>query len=599
MKKNYILAMILSVVVFGGFYFYQEKFVNPKLEAQRLEAEKKAEEEKQAAAVVENESEAEIKEVESSEEEVIEQVEEKFEITTEKLKVSFTNKGGDITSIELIDHKDNKTKSFVQMAENVSDKNRAFSLAFGANNADAIDDYFIVKQFPKDEKGITKIAFAKKYKEFTLVKQYSFLENEYAFKLDVIIDGQDEFKGLSFDGIEGTKVAYTLRSSPQIGPLYDPKVDRYENRTFLAHDGKKFKKVQLSDKQYKKYGKEISWAGIGGKYFCELIYAPNYENIQDVWYSTPKTNFALSNAQIFVERKAVTEKRTNDVYYVYVGPRNENDLKVYSIADQNGWKLKDTKIIDALQSSTFLPWLVNFFKWVLQTIYKFVPNWGVAIIIMTVLLKIVLFPLTLKSSMGTLKMQEIQPRMNAIQTKYKDNPQKLQEETAKLYKETGYNPMSGCLPLVFQMMALIAVFNLFNNYFEFRGAGFIKGWIDDLSSGDCILTWNTDLPFVGNCLRILPIIYLFSQLFYGKITQMGGAGAGAAANPGTMKFMTYGLPILFSFMFYNAPSGLLLFWTISNLIQMVQQLVINKVMAKKKAEANPEIKKFPKKGKRR
>ena len=159
--------------------------------------------------------------------------------------------------------------------------------------------------------------------------------------------------------------------------------------------------------------------------------------------------------------------------------------------------------------------------------------------------------------------------------------------------------MSGCLPLVFQMMALIAVFNLFNNYFEFRGAGFIKGWIDDLSSGDCILTWNANLPFVGNCLRILPIIYLFSQLFYGKITQMGGAGAGAAANPGTMKFMTYGLPILFSFMFYNAPSGLLLFWTISNLIQMVQQLVINKVMAKKKAEANPEIKKFPKKGKRR
>ena len=598
MKKNYVLAMVLSFVVLCAYIFVQRKLIDPKIQTQPVQESEKVE---QPVEVNEISTEEDNAQITASEEEteVVEVKEETVELTTEKLHVTFTNRGGDVTSIELIDHKDNKTKSFVQMAENVSSNNRAFSVSFGSNEKDIIDDYFIVKQFPKDEKGITRIAFAKKYKDFTLVKQYSFIDNEYAFKLDVIIEGNDGFKGLSFDGKEGTKVAYTLRSSPQIGPFYDPKFDRYENRTFLAHDGKKFKKIQLADKQYKKYGKEVSWAGIGGKYFCELIYAPNYENIQDVWYATPKTNFALSNAQIFIERKAVTEKRTSDVYYVYVGPRNEDDLKVYSVADQNGWKLKDTKIIDALQSSTFLPWLVNFFKWVLQTIYKFVPNWGVAIIIMTVLLKIVLFPLTLKSSMGTLKMQEIQPRMNAIQSKYKDNPQRLQEETAKLYKETGYNPMAGCLPLIFQMMALIAVFNLFNNYFEFRGAGFIKGWIDDLSSGDCILTWNANLPFVGNCLRILPIIYLFSQLFYGKITQMGGAGAGAAANPGTMKFMTYGLPILFSFMFYNAPSGLLLFWTISNLIQMVQQLVINKVMAKKKAEANPEIKKFPKKGKRR
>ncbi|MCR5387341.1 MAG: membrane protein insertase YidC [Treponema sp.] len=601
MKKNYVLAMVLSFVVLCAYIFVQTKFIDPKIKTQPTQESDKVEQTIEVNEVSSDE-ENEVQISSAEETEVVEVKEEKFDFATDKLHVTFTNRGGDITSIELVDHKDNKTKSFVQMAENVTDYNRAFSLSLGSNDKNIVDDFFMVKEFPKDENGIKKIAFAKKYKDFTLIKQYSFLESEYAFKLDVIIEGNEGFKGLNFDGKDGVKIAYTLRSSPQIGPLYDPKLDRYENRTFLVHDGKKFKKFGLGEKQYKKYGKEVTWAGVGGKYFCELIYAPKNENIQDVWYATPRSHFDLANAQVFVERKAITERRTNDTYYIYVGPRNENDLKVYSVAENNGWKLKDTKIIDALQTNTFLSWLVKFFRWMMKIIYKFVPNWGISIIIMTVILRIAMFPLTLKSSLGTLKMQEIQPRMNALQNKYKDNPQKLQEETAKLYKETGYNPMSGCLPLILQMMALFAMFDLFNNYFEFRGAGFVKGWIDDLSIGDCLLTWKVTLPFVGNCLRILPIIYLFSQLFYGKITQMGGAGAGAAASPGTMKFMTYGLPVLFSFMFYNAPSGLLLFWTISNIIQMGQQLIINKVMAKKKAEkgeSKPEIKKFPKKGKRR
>ena len=163
--------------------------------------------------------------------------------------------------------------------------------------------------------------------------------------------------------------------------------------------------------------------------------------------------------------------------------------------------------------------------------------------------------------------------------------------------------MSGCLPMIFQMMALWAMFNLFNNYFEFRGASFIPGWIDDLSVGDSVWSWNKEIPFItgltGNCIRILPIIYLISQLFYGKITQMGGAAAGQTQ--ANMMIMTYGLPIIFSFMFYNAPSGLLLFWTISNLLQMVQQIIINKVVHKKKAEKGntSNLKHFSKQGKRR
>ena len=146
------------------------------------------------------------------------------------------------------------------------------------------------------------------------------------------------------------------------------------------------------------------------------------------------------------------------------------------------------------------------------------------------------------------------------------------------------------------------MYNLFNNYFEFRGASFIPGWISDLSAGDSVYTFKKDIPiistFLGNAIRILPVIYLASQLFYGKITMVGGTATGS--NAGQMKFMMYGMPLMFFFIFYNAPSGLLLYWTVSNLIQMGQQLIINKFMAQRKTElATQQDEKFVKNNKKR
>ncbi|MDE6067377.1 MAG: membrane protein insertase YidC, partial [Treponemataceae bacterium] len=258
---------------------------------------------------------------------------------------------------------------------------------------------------------------------------------------------------------------------------------------------------------------------------------------------------------------------------------------VYANAENNAWNLSGYRLPDAMDSGGFLGWLETILKWILELVYKIVPNWGVSIIILTLILRLALFPLSIKASVGTTKMQELQPKMQAIQAKYKDNPQKMQAETAKLYQEVGYNPMSGCLPMILQMMCLFAMYNLFNNYFEFRGASFIKGWIDDLSAGDSIYVLNFNLPLLrSNHIRILPVIYLVSQLLYGKITQVGGT-ATAAQNSTQMKFMTYGLPILFFFILYNTPSGLILFWTMSNILQMIQQVIINKSKAKEKNSA--------------
>ena len=575
MDRNTIMAVVLSALVLIGYTIVQVKFF-PKPQAEQAteqtaadaaQAEGEAEKAEAANAQVQS-----FVQAEDTNEPVI--TEQQYVIETKKARVTFTNKGGDIVGYELLDHKDNKTGRGVEMAENVTASNRAFALNFGGTDGSVVNDLFVVKEFP-EENGEKKIAFAKKYSDFTLVKQYTFKDDDYMFKMNVVVDGGENFTALDFAAKSGGNASYTLRTSPQVGPQFNPKVDRYESRSFIALNEGKGKRIRLGTNQYKEYNKPFNIAGIGGKYFCELVIPAENGNFQTAWYSTNASGSVMGDAQALLVRKPTTQKQTNDVYYVYVGPRNEKDLKKYLTADANAWKLSGIRLTDALESSGFLGWLEAILKFILETLYKFVHNWGISIILMTIILKIALFPLTMKSSLGTLKMQEMQPKLTAIQNKYKDNPQMMQAETAKVYQAAGYNPMSGCLPMIFQMLCLFAMYNLFNNYFEFRGASFIKGWIDDLSDGDSVYQLKTFIPLVGNHIRVLPVIYLVSQLFYGKITQMGGT-LQSAQSSGQMKFMTYGLPLIFFFLFYNAPSGLILFWTVSNVIQMIQQVIINK-----------------------
>ena len=575
MDRNTIMAVVLSALVLIGYTIVQVKFF-PKPQAEQAteqtaadaaKAEGEAEKAEAANAQVQS-----FVQAEDTNEPVI--TEQQYVIETKKARVTFTNKGGDIVGYELLDHKDNKTGRGVEMAENVTASNRAFALNFGGTDGSVVNDLFVVKEFP-EENGEKKIAFAKKYSDFTLVKQYTFKDDDYMFKMNVVVDGGENFTALDFAAKSGGNASYTLRTSPQVGPQFNPKVDRYESRSFIALNEGKGKRIRLGTNQYKEYNKPFNIAGIGGKYFCELVIPAENGNFQTAWYSTNASGSVMGDAQALLVRKPTTQKQTNDVYYVYVGPRNEKDLKKYLTADANAWKLSGIRLTDALESSGFLGWLEAILKFILETLYKFVHNWGISIILMTIILKIALFPLTMKSSLGTLKMQEMQPKLTAIQNKYKDNPQMMQAETAKVYQAAGYNPMSGCLPMIFQMLCLFAMYNLFNNYFEFRGASFIKGWIDDLSDGDSVYQLKTFIPLVGNHIRVLPVIYLVSQLFYGKITQMGGT-LQSAQSSGQMKFMTYGLPLIFFFLFYNAPSGLILFWTVSNVIQMIQQVIINK-----------------------
>ncbi len=583
MDKNTIWAIVLSTVVIIASYLILPKFfpgLNPAFgrQAANTQTEEVAEPQElnlESSVISETSENAAFADSEAEEEGQPALVEQKYTIRTDKVEAVFTNKGGDIISYKLLDHKDMDTDDFVQISDNVNSKNRTCAIAFGKADAKIIDEIFNTET---DGKSIT---FTKTMnvngKKTTLRKVYTFMDGEYVFKLDVLIHTADS-NGLDIGG-----TSYTIRTSPQIGPHFNPKQNRYERREFIAYNGNKYKKIMLSNGQFKEYDKDFIWSGIAGKYFVELVIPSAPEKINTGWYSSNVEINNYANAQALIVRNAFSGSDISDTYYMYFGPRNDKDLKRYNIAENNGWNIGGKKVTQALQTSGWLNWLEKILKFVLEWLNKLIHNWGVSIIIMTIILKVIMFPISKKQSLSSLKMQDLQPKLKALQDKYKNDQQKLQQETSKLYQQAGYNPASGCLPMLFQFLVLFAMYNLFNNYFEFRGAMFIPGWIPDLSTGDVVKTFNFNIPLIGNQLRLLPVIYVATQLLSGKITQYGQTTA-PGQSQATMKFMMYGMPLMFFFMFYNAPAGLLLYWLTSNVLQIFQQLIINKMMKEKRAE---------------
>ena len=581
MNKNTVIAMVLSGLVIAAAMFVQYKFFPPVPVQQQSSAAVSTTE--QQAEVPQNTFVAETAPadfgvLETPDETVI--GEQTVTVKTDIAEITLTNRGGDIISYKLLEHNNSKGDSYVEMVKNLTDRNRAFSIALGGAQASALNQFFNVKEETvngKQSVGFFKTISVKNQdgsvSSFTLAKRYTFLPDDYMFELAVTVSGDANMKGLNFDN-----AGYTLRTIPQIGPDWNAKADRYEYRKFFAYIGGKKKETALSSNQTKLITDSVPWAGISGKYFS-LIVIPSTP-AQQILYSAAQPNTdTVQDGQLFFSRPVITSNKVTDVYRIYIGPCSENILSTYNIPSKNNYNYDNLRIDTVAVSSGIWRPLEILLQWLLQFFYKLIPNWGVSIILVTIFIKLIFFPLTKKSSEATQKMQEHQPELKALQEKYKKNPQKLQEETAKFYQKYGYNPLSGCLPLLIQLPILFAMYRLFNNYFEFRGAMFIPNWIPDLSVGDSVLQFPSPIPFLGwTDLRILPIVYVISQIVFSKITQPPSSDQ---QQNSTMQIMMYGMPIFFFFMFYNAPAGLLIYWTCTNFLMLVQQLIIKGMMNKK------------------
>ncbi len=342
----------------------------------------------------------------------------------------------------------------------------------------------------------------------------------------------------------------------------------YENRyTQLTYqyEGDKVQALSAMGEDDDK-DKEVSWISYRQHFFSMiLIPTTQFESI-DV-ESSSLMNPDSSDDSVFLKRFETTTAiasqngALNTSFDWFIGPTDYEILKTY---DENlsesisfGWGI--------------IGWMNRFLFFPLFGLLSGFLPYGIAIIVMTVIVRLALSPVTYKSYLSQAKMKVLRPEINALNDKYGNDRAKKQQETMKLYSKAGANPMAGCVPSLLQLPVFLGLFYFFPVAFSLRGKSFL--WAEDLSSYDAILDLPFSIPFYGDHVSLFPLLASIAIFVYSKMT-MGQQMQPTQPGMPNMKFMIYLMPIMMLFFFNNYASGLSLYYLISNLITIGIMLVI-------------------------
>jgi len=374
-----------------------------------------------------------------------------------------------------------------------------------------------------------------------LEKRLRFEADQFGFDLELAYDGFSDEILAEVGWTEGIALAEE-----------DPQVDIEAMRAMVyLNDLDQIEGDEDAPEHLDERG-QIWWMGIRNKYFlCALI--PKTEGHHRVRLSAQATGAAPY--RLFEASMGTRMKRGADTlkYVTYVGPLDIEALRRYEVNLERAMDLGWPVIRDI--SKVILVLLV--------AVHAFVPNYGVVIILFAIGVKLLVYPLTHKSYESAARMQELQPKIAALKEKHKNDNQRLSQETMKLYREEGVNPLGGCLPLLLQMPIFIGLYQAFRNTIELRRAPFGL-WIQDLAQPEFI-------DVAGFELHVLPILMAAAMFFQSRMTMKDPKQAA----------MVYVMPLVMVFIMWQFASGLVLYWTVFNVLQIGQQYLTNHLKAKR------------------
>ena len=303
------------------------------------------------------------------------------------------------------------------------------------------------------------------------------------------------------------------------------------------------------EESFKIYSGGTDFAGYRTKYFGAFLMPQKTDEVKVIKYgSSDRPEVDILTTQ------EINFKKTT----LFFGPLEYEEIANLDVGLEDkilGW-----------QWLSSVSWLIYI---IMVSLYGFIPNYGVVVILFAVLIKAVTYPLMAKQLRSTKKMQEIQPELNKIKLKYKSDPALQQQKMSALFQKSGVNPLAGCLPMLVQFPVLIAVFMVFRNTIEFRGEPFFL-WITDLASPDTLFMLGS-IP-----INVLPFLMSLSMFYTMKVSTAAQSSGGDPAQEATQKMMKYMFPGMMFFLFYGFPSGLNLYYLCFNVIQIIQQKIINK-----------------------
>ncbi len=305
-------------------------------------------------------------------------------------------------------------------------------------------------------------------------------------------------------------------------------------------------------------GGGIDWAGIDAPYFIVAI-APDQPSRARARLVTLEPGIS-GLAEVSFEPIEIPPGQTaTREYRIYAGPKEHDRLLAFG---------------SAAERSVDLGWdwvtpLTRFFAWLLHALYSVIPNYGVGIIVLTVLVRAVTAPLTTRQMRSMERMRLLQPKIKQLQEKHGDDRQKQSEEMMRLYKTEKVNPLGGCLPMFLQLPVFIGLFYALRSSIDLRQAPFF-GWIDDLSAPESLVT----IPGLELPVRVLPLLMGASMVLQQRMTPT------PAMDPAQARMMMTIMPIMMTVLFYQFPSGLVLYWMVSNVLAMAHQRWIGRNIAR-------------------
>jgi YidC/Oxa1 family membrane protein insertase len=474
--------------------------------------------------------------------------ERELKVETPLYTALFTSQGGNLKSLVLKKYVDFKKEVIDLVGDGQNGHNLDVVFPDSNFSLSAISFVSDKPDLSLSQKGEKKeIAFRFSSAGLSVTKTYTFYADRYGFDLSLSVNGNSALLGRKYYLAWASGMPATEKKD-----LKNLSEDLSYFATYASIGGEMLENKGPKDTslmEFSRSGKTI-WVASRSKYFVASLITPDSSG--SGFYTSGKNAYDVVNGNqvlvgkrlsIRLEKEVPNQPSFTHKFLIHIGPLDYWALGKYDIGLQDmvnlGWV-------------GFKPFAIGIL-WFFVNLHKIIPNYGVVIIIFTMLMKIIFFPLSRKMTKTSLLMAEMAPKINKLKEKYKEDKQKLNQEIFKLYREHKINPLGGCLPLLIQIPIFWGLFVLLKSTIEMRQAPFV-GWIKDLSIAD---------PYY-----ILPVIMAVAMFFQQKMTMKDPR----------QKMLVYLMPAMFFFFFYGFAAGLTLYWTVYNILSVGEQYLIRSQM---------------------
>ena len=481
-------------------------------------------------------------------------------IENEDLRLVFSNKGAILREVEL-----KKYKTYHQQPlKLITPSNNEFNL-LGKYQGKDIDLYKLFYQVDQQKIGdTTEIKFTAALANGSKIShEYKIPSNGYEIRYRINSNGLG-------DQLSGEQLSFQWQNilKPMEKDLADTRI--YSTITYYSEtDGFDELGARSTDTETEIFASPVKWITMKEKFFLSSIVAKHNFSGGEVETAINESDTSVvkrANAKLFIPLKDIKANKAD--FKFYFGP---NDYQTIGHVSE-----KFTK-------NVYLGWPPVFWinKFVIFPVFhfltKYITNYGLIIIILVILLRLVLFPLSYKSYLSMAKMKVLKPELDEIKERVGEDMTKVQQEQMKLYQQVGVNPISGCIPVLLQMPILFAMFYLFPASIELRQQPFL--WAEDLSTYDSLIRLPFAVPFLGSHISIFTILMTAATLLYTwQNNQLSSV-------QGPMKTMSYVMPVIFLFVLNSFSSGLTFYYFVSTLLTFGQQAIIKRFVDEGKIKA--------------